>query len=202
MKLIIGLGNPGEEYRFSRHNFGHIVIDMLSERWKIPLSKEGDFSLYGEGIFREEKVILIKPLTYMNCSGAAASEWFSKVAVDPNTVIIIHDDLDLPEGDVRMKRGGGHGGHRGLMSVIGETGCSDFARLRIGTGRPPGRERDREAIVEWLLSPLTEQDLNRLKPAFEKAIRCIEDFVLCGIDRAMEKCNTRQKTYSTPIKEV
>ncbi len=191
MKLIIGLGNPGSRYRLTRHNFGQLVLEILSERWKIPLGIEGDFCIFGRGFLNTEEVVLVKPLTFMNASGAAAAEWFNRVPVNTNTVLVIHDDLDLPEGDVRMKKGGGHGGHRGLMSVMAETGTSEFSRVRIGTGRPPGRERDREAIVEWLLEPMDQETLTRLEPAFLKAAKCIEDFVLYGIDRAMEHCNKR-----------
>lgn len=192
MKLIVGLGNPGAEYERTRHNFGFIVVDRLSAEWKIPLSKEGDFFIYGEGLFSERPVILVKPLTYMNRSGIALAYWFDRMEVHPDSVLVVHDDLDLPEGHVRMKKGGGHGGHRGLMSIMEVTGKSDFSRVRIGTGRPPGRERDREAIVEWLLNPLKDQELKKLENAFCKAQTCIEDFVLYGIDKAMEKCNRRK----------
>ncbi len=193
MKIIIGLGNPGEEYRFTRHNFGFIVVDRLSEAWRIPLSREGDFFWWGEGFFKDRKVVLVKPMTYMNASGVAVRYWFEGQKVTPDRFLVVHDDLDLPEGDVRMKKGGGHGGHRGLMSIIEETGERDFARVRIGTGRPPGRERDREAIVEWLLSPLSSEKIKELESSFAKAQSCIEEFVLYGIDRAMERCNRRNR---------
>ena len=190
-KVIIGLGNPGEAYRYTRHNFGFMVIDRLSSSWDIPLSLEGDFFRYGEGIFGDCKVFLVKPLTYMNLSGVGVKFWFERYLEGFDSLIVVHDDLDLPEGDVRLKKGGGHGGHRGLMSIMEETGRSDFSRLRIGTGRPPGRERDREAIVEWLLSPLKSEKIKELESSFAKAQKCIEDFVLYGIDRAMEWCNRR-----------
>ena len=192
-KLIVGLGNPGEEYRCTRHNFGFMVLDILSDRWSIPLDSEGDFSVYGHGRVGETEVYLIKPITYMNCSGVALREWFERFPVEEDTVLVVHDDLDLPEGEVRMKRGGGHGGHRGLMSIFEETGKNNFSRVRIGTGRPPGKERDREAIVEWLLTPLDSAKIEELKVSFDKAAKCVEDFVLCGIERAMERCNKKTK---------
>ncbi|BAT72402.1 peptidyl-tRNA hydrolase, PTH1 family [Thermosulfidibacter takaii ABI70S6] len=195
-KLIVGLGNPGPQYKYTRHNFGFLVVDLLTEEWSIPLDKEAEFSVYGHGYVKDVEVYLIKPLTYMNCSGVALKEWFERYPVTENNVLVVHDDLDLPEGHVRMKKGGGHGGHRGLMSIFEETGKSGFARVRIGTGRPPGKERDREAIVEWLLSPLDPEKIKELEISFRKAARCVEDFVLYGIDRAMGNCNKRNSVLT------
>jgi len=189
MILIIGLGNPGPEYQFSRHNLGFLVVDILSEDWGIPLDREGLFSIYGVGEFKGKKVCLIKPQTFMNLSGKSVKLWFERFNPSPDTALVVHDDLDLPFGRVKLKKGGGHGGHRGLMSIIFETGTSDFSRLRIGTGRPPGRERDKEAIVEWLLRPMTQDELTQLEDSFKKAEFCIEQYVLCGIERAMGECN-------------
>ncbi len=189
MILIIGLGNPGPEYQFSRHNLGFLIIDIISESWGIPLNKSAFFSVYGVGVFEGKKVCLIKPQTFMNASGRSVKLWFEKVEVSPDTVLVIHDDLDLPFGKVKLKKGGGHGGHRGLISIIDESGVSDFSRLRIGVGRPPGKEHDREAIVEWLLRPMSQEELDQLEHSFKKAKFCIEQYVLCGIERAMGECN-------------
>ncbi|RUM89667.1 MAG: aminoacyl-tRNA hydrolase [Thermodesulfatator sp.] len=191
MKLIVGLGNPGERYRFSRHNFGFIVVDILADEWRIPLNQQGYFSLFGRGIFKGVELFLVKPMTYMNNSGVALKGWFEFILPSVEDVLVIHDDLDLPFGDVRLKKDGGHGGHRGLISIIEVTGTKNFSRLRIGTGRPQGRERDREAIIEWLLRPLSQDELLQLDKSFEKAKNCIEEFILYGIEKAMSNCNKK-----------
>ncbi len=191
MVLIAGLGNPGPQFQLSRHNFGFIVVDILSDEWEIPLNKQAYFSIYGVGKFKGKDVCLVKPQTFMNESGKSLKLWFQEVVVSFDTVLIVHDDLDLPFGEVRLKKNGGHGGHRGLISIIEETGNNNFSRLRIGTGRPPGRERDRSAIVEWLLKPMSQEELDELEPSFKKAKFCIEQYMLCGIEKAMSKCNAK-----------
>ena len=133
----------------------------------------------------------MKPITYMNNSGISVKKWFEIIPPSVENVLIIHDDLDLPFGEVRLKKNGGHGGHRGLISIIELTGTRNFSRLRIGTGRPPGKERDREAIVEWLLSPMAQEELLQLDKSFEKAKNCIEEFILYGIEKAMSNCNRK-----------
>ncbi|HLA05646.1 MAG TPA: aminoacyl-tRNA hydrolase, partial [Syntrophales bacterium] len=149
MKLIAGLGNPGEQYQSSRHNLGFLTLDYLAGRHDIPLKKQGFEALFGKGKIGSETVLLAKPQTYMNLSGIALERLVSYFKVDIKDLIVVHDDLDLPFETIRLKKGGGEGGHKGLMSIIQHVGSADFLRVRIGIGKPI-----RKSMVEkYVLSP-------------------------------------------------
>ncbi len=134
--LVIGLGNPGARYAGTRHNIGFMLADALAASAGVPLMREKFSALYGAGQWQGRQVVILKPQTYMNLSGRAVARSLSFFDLDTDQAVVLHDDVDLPWGDVRVKIGGGHGGHNGLRSIIQETGNRDFIRIRLGIGRP------------------------------------------------------------------
>ncbi|MFZ3591030.1 aminoacyl-tRNA hydrolase [Bacillus sp. DJP31] len=136
MKLIIGLGNPGRQYAQTRHNVGFIAVDELAHRHTISLDKEKFKGLFGTGVIHNEKVVLLKPLTYMNLSGESVRSLMDYYQISIDDIIVIYDDLDLPVGKIRLRTKGSAGGHNGMKSIIQHTGTQEFKRIRIGVDRP------------------------------------------------------------------
>jgi PTH1 family peptidyl-tRNA hydrolase len=181
VKLIVGLGNPGEQYRFSRHNLGFMSIDHLAKCHDFPHPKSGFDAVFAKGRIGDEAVILAKPQTFMNLSGSSLDKLTSYFKVEVNDIIVIHDDLDLPFQTVRLKKGGGHGGHKGLISIVEYLGDADFLRVRIGIGKPA-----RKTMVEgYVLSPFKEEELEVLPRVIAAASDAVREIVLSGIDAAM-----------------
>jgi len=188
IKLVVGLGNPGNKYLFTRHNVGFMVVDVLATRWQVKVNRKGCQSLYGTSA---DNVHLVKPQTYMNESGKAVKCWIAK-GFSPREMLVIHDEIDLPLGTLKLKAGGGTGGHKGLLSITEELGTEEFARLRIGVGRPPGREHDHDAIVDFLLSPFSLQEQETLLPLLGHAADAVETILRKGLDRAMNLVNRKK----------
>ena len=140
MKLIVGLGNPGKEYEFTRHNVGFRVVDLLAKRWQIEMSTEKFHAWFGRGMIREDQAVLLKPTTFMNRSGRAVLAAVRFYQLEEPDLVTILDDVALELGRLRMRRQGSAGGHNGLQSIISHLGTSEFARLRIGVGPRPERE--------------------------------------------------------------
>lgn len=183
MKLIVGLGNPGKQYQASRHNLGFLIIEHLARTEEIPLNKQGFDALYGKGRIGDEAVILAKPQTFMNLSGVALEGLLTYFKVDIECLIVIHDDLDLPFQTVRLKKGGGSGGHKGLISIIQHLGGAEFLRVRLGIGKPA-----RKSMVEsYVLSPFTEEEQKVLPRTVAIAAEAAKEMVRCGIQSAMLK---------------
>ena len=183
MKLIAGLGNPGEQYQSSRHNLGFLTLDYLAGRHDIPLKKQGFEALFGKGIIGNERILLAKPQTYMNLSGIALERLVSYFKVDIKDLIVVHDDLDLPFETIRLKKGGGEGGHKGLMSIIQHVGSADFLRVRIGIGKPI-----RKSMVEkYVLSPFAEEEQNAVPSILAVACDVVAEVILSGIEAAMQR---------------
>lgn len=136
-RLIVGLGNPGPEYAFTRHNLGFMVVEDLSRRWRIPLNRQTLEARWGQGRGGDTPVILAEPLTYMNLSGKAVSRLLRYFRLTPGHLMVIHDDLDVPLGRLKIMERGGPGGHRGVASIIGALGTGEFIRVKLGVGRPP-----------------------------------------------------------------
>lgn len=181
MKLIVGLGNPGEQYQLSRHNAGFLTVDRLSELYDISMKKRGYDSFYGRGKIGNEVVLLAKPQTYMNLSGIALAKLFLYFKTAIEDLIVIHDDLDLAFQTVRLKAGGGNGGHKGLISIASHLGSSDFLRVRIGIGKPL-----RKTMVEsHVLSPFSEEELKELPHIVATAGEAVREIVLKDIQSAM-----------------
>ncbi len=165
MKLIVGLGNPSEKYARTRHNAGFIVLDLIASEQGIALNRKMFDSIYGEGELFGESVVLIKPQTFMNLSGKSLRQWQQFYKIPSKDVIVLHDDIDMTSGSVKMKTTGGHGGNNGIRSIIEETGQNDFFRIKLGIGKPdPAELTHREdTVTSWVLGAFSEQELVNLK---------------------------------------
>jgi peptidyl-tRNA hydrolase, PTH1 family len=186
VRVIIGLGNPGPEYQKTLHNIGFRVVARLAERWDLRLSRRAFLSVVGEGFWRDEKVLLAQPQTYMNRSGAAAARLRDFYHLELSDFLVVHDDLDLPLGRLRFKRGGGAGGNRGVASLIAAWGSKDFLRVKIGTGRPPTGQDP----AHFLLRPFTQAEEAFILPAVERAVEAIEVLLKDGVEKAMALFHT------------
>jgi PTH1 family peptidyl-tRNA hydrolase len=182
MHLVVGLGNPGARYRETRHNVGVLLIDALAARWGIALSATTDLAEWGAGRVGTTPVVLAKSRAFMNASGDAVAAL--RAAYASASIVVVSDDLDLPLGRVRIRRGGGAGGHRGVASVI--AAISDaFVRVRIGIGRPPpGAEP-----VDFVLEPFTVDERPALDDALARAAEAVETLVRDGLEAAMRVGN-------------
>ncbi|MFS8513121.1 MAG: aminoacyl-tRNA hydrolase [Planifilum fulgidum] len=187
MKLIVGLGNPGEKYAATRHNVGFWVIDRLAERWQIPVRQNRWKGLAGSGLVMGERVVLLKPMTYMNLSGESVRPALDWLKCDIEEMAVICDDLDLPPGQLRLRKKGSSGGHRGLQSLIDHLGTNGFKRIRIGIGRPAGRM----PVADYVVSPFTREELPLIEEAVERAAEAIHQWVVSTFDEAMNRFNRR-----------
>jgi len=188
MHLIFGLGNIGEEYKNTRHNVGFMVIDYLSKKWNITLKKVKYFALFGKGEISFEKikegVILTKPLTYMNLSGRAVKPFSEYFMIPASHIIIVHDDIDLRLGNIRIKTGGSDAGHKGIRSIINLIN-PDFVRVRIGIGRP----EDRKQVTDYVLSTFYEDEKTLITDSIERASEAIETIIFKGLNEAQRQFN-------------
>ena len=178
MHLIAGLGNPGPEYQNTRHNLGFMALDALAVRWKISLSQGGKHLLLGRGRRRGEGIILAKPLAYMNRSGEVIGPLAAREKLEASSVLIIVDDLDLPLGTVRFRPRGGTAGHRGMESIVEQLGNEDFARIRLGIGRP---EEESLAESDYVLMPFMEAELPVVEKVIHETVQLAEKVVFEGI---------------------
>lgn len=185
MKLIYGLGNPGEKYTYTRHNIGFLVADFLARKWRIALKQASRDVASGKGMIMRIPVTIAKPLTYMNLSGIP----LKGISIEAEDIIVIHDDMDLPAGSVRVKMGGGTGGHKGLESIQGTLGDKGFMRIRCGIGRPP------ECMdpSDYVLGIFPEEDLPVLQKQLEDGTAAIEMCLREGYVKAMNTFNRREK---------
>ena len=185
MYLIVGLGNPEEEYARTRHNMGFDVINKLSEKLSIKVNKSKFNSLYGTGTIGVEKIILLKPQTYMNLSGEAVRDFKNFYKVNPENIIIIYDDLDIEPGIIKIRKKGGPGTHNGMKSVVHELQTEEFLRIRVGIGNP----QYKNDLLNYILTKIPEEDYNILGNAIENAANAIEEIINNGIESAMNKFN-------------
>lgn len=174
MFLILGLGNPGPRYELTRHNAGFLVVDSLADEHRIELTHHKYRCLYGEGDVCGVRVMVAKPMTYMNESGKSAKPLLAALKINPDRIVVVHDDIDLSLGKVKQKTGGGDAGQRGLRSIIESLGTREFHRVRIGVGRP----EDRDEIVDYVLSSFEEEEIQPLNRVIEQAVRVIESTLL------------------------
>lgn len=192
MKIIMGLGNPGKQYSHNRHNVGFHCIDLLAAKYSVRLNARQCLSDTGDGRIDSESVILAKPRTFVNLSGNAAKRLLGKFKSTPQDLIVIHDDLDLPAGRVRVRQGGSSGGHRGIRSIIHDVGSHDFARVRIGISRPLKSGDDAgyaDDIVNYVLGDITLEEKKLIVPAIELAVEAIACLINDGISAAMNTYN-------------
>ncbi len=185
MRLVFGLGNPGDRYTQTRHNVGFLVLDQVARHFFLELVREKFHSVWNETRFGDERVMLIKPQTFMNRSGLAVQEWVNFFKTEINDTLIVHDDLDMDPGKLKFTRGGGAGGHRGADSVIRELGGGSIPRLKIGIGRP----RHGEPIEDFVLKPFYPDQQKDLEEAVSKAAMAVETWVKEGMSKAMNLYN-------------
>ena len=185
-RVIVGLGNPGVEYARTRHNVGQRVVAQAAAEWSIPLRDNG-LTQRGVGRLHGQPVVLALPVTFMNLSGEAVEELVTAHDVQARDVIVVHDDLDLPGGCLRIRPGGGTGGHRGLQSIVMALGTEDFVRLKIGIGRP-APEVD---PADYVLTPCTPAEWEDLHPILARAVEGLACLVTHDVQEAMNRFNRR-----------
>lgn len=173
MKIVVGLGNFGDDYAYTFHNMGFLAVDCLSDRFGIKLKNRECSSLTGVGSILGEKIILAKPLTYMNLSGRAVKELMARYKAQPQDVIVVFDDIDIPRGTVRVRVSGSGGTHNGMRNVVAENGTENFPRVRIGIGRPPVGM----PLADYVLSQVPKDERQELADAIEKACDEIEEMI-------------------------
>jgi PTH1 family peptidyl-tRNA hydrolase len=200
MWLVVGLGNPGAKYARNRHNIGFQVVDELVAKHGLPAWKTG--KLGGDttsGIVTtergRERCVVLKPMEFMNLSGFAVQRTAAFHSIEPPDILVVHDEIDLDLGIVRLKSGGGHGGHNGLRSITEQLGSNKFARLRIGVGRdprlPPGAGAGGQAVAGWVLSDFPTAQSDVVTAMIKAGCECIETVLARGITPAMNQHNAR-----------
>ncbi len=190
-RLIVGMGNPGAEYADHRHNVGYWTLNRLARRHGIDL-KAGGQAATGRGRISGVEVLLAKPRTFVNRSGEAVRPLLARERLSVTDLIVVYDDLDLPEGRIRLRPRGGDGGYNGLKSIIAATGSGDFCRVRIGIGRPVVNGEpswDPEVVARYVLSPPTKAAREVLEAAAERACDAIELALAEGFEAAMNRFN-------------
>lgn len=185
MYLIVGLGNPEEDYSNTRHNMGFNTINKLAKQYEIKINKKKFKGLYGTGIIENEKVILLKPQTYMNLSGESIKEAIDFYKIDNKKIIIIYDDIDLKKGTVKIRKTGGPGTHNGMKSVIQNIKTKEFARIRVGIGMPDNKND----LINYVIGAIPEEEKEILDIATTKAKEAIIEIIKSGTDNAMNKIN-------------
>jgi PTH1 family peptidyl-tRNA hydrolase len=190
MFVIVGLGNPEKKYFGTRHNVGFDTIDVLSDKYNIGLTETKFKAAYGKGRIGAERVILVKPLTYMNLSGEAVSPLCNYFKVDPKeNLIVISDDVELDVGKLRVRPKGSAGGHNGLKNIIAQLGHDEFSRVRVGVGKKP-KEWD---MVDWVLGHFEGDDAATIKQSINDAAEAVVCIMEEGVDSAMNKFNGKNK---------
>ncbi len=194
MKMIVGLGNPGRNYEFTRHNVGFRVLDLLSEAENIPVERRQHESLTGDGLVEGQRVILVKPQTFMNNSGVAVSALARWYKLPPEDILVIYDDLDLEVGRLRIRCGGGAGGHNGIKSLIQHLGTDAFSRIRFGIGRP----RPPLETVAYVLQSFDPGQQELIIPALVRAALAVKTVLKEGVTTAMNKFNVTKDLKVIP----
>jgi PTH1 family peptidyl-tRNA hydrolase len=189
--VVVGLGNPGRRYRSTRHNVGHRVVDRLATRWDVPLAREAHHAVVGEARRGGERVLLVKPQTFMNASGATVGSNQRFYRTPPERIVVVHDDVDLDVGRLRVRSGGGAGGNHGVESILAALGDPGFLRVKVGVGRPPrGRVE-----TDWVLGAPTGAEAAALADAEERAAEAVELLLADGPARAMNRINQREAPH-------
>ena len=185
--IVMGLGNPGEQYRRSRHNLGFMAARRFATRYNSELTRRKFNGFYTEVHSEAGNVIVAMPQTFYNRSGDCASAMLGYYKVPPERLIVIHDEMDLSEGQIRLKRGGGDAGNRGVRSIAEALGTPDFIRVRTGIAHPGGSQ----GSIDYLLQPLTDEELRSLEPVLERATDAVLAIMVDGLDRARSIYNQR-----------
>ena len=187
ISVIVGLGNPGDEYKKTRHNVGFLLLDALAQREGVHFNYDAKFKAdVSKCVIGNSTVRLIKPQTFMNKSGLSVSAYAKYYSVQPENVMIVHDELDLEPGIVRLKKGGGHGGHNGLRDIITHLSSKEFYRLRLGVGHPG----DRNKVVNYVLKAPSKADNVLIEAAMDRAIEKIPGICAGEIQSVMQSLHT------------
>ena len=184
--LIAGLGNPGLQYEKTRHNAGFMAADRIAEKYGVQFNKRKFDAVYGEFKIGENRVLLMKPQTYMNNSGSAVSGLVNFYKIPTDRIIIMFDDISLDVGKIRMRRKGSHGGHNGIKDIIELLGTDEIMRIKIGVGERQNRDYD---LKDWVLGKIPSEQLPELDKALDKAAQAAKEIITGGIDSAMNKYN-------------
>ena len=187
MYIIVGLGNPGRKYENTRHNLGFITIDRLASKHDIKVDKIKFKALVGDGRIAGQKVLLVKPQTYMNLSGESVREVANFYKVEPDEIIVIYDDLDLPLGNLRIRKSGSAGTHNGMKSVVYQLKSDQFPRVRIGIGQNVDKD-----IIDFVIGGFRKEEVPILEDTVDKAVMAIESMIGETVDIAMNKYNSKK----------
>ena len=185
MYLIVGLGNPEEEYSKTRHNMGFNTINKIARKYGIEVNKSKYEGLYDTTIIESKKAILLKPQTYMNLSGNCVQEFANFYKIEHENIIVVYDDMDIEPGQIKIRKKGSAGGHNGMKSIIQMLGTEEFPRLRIGIGRPKHNGDE----INYVIGSIPEEEIPKLDEGTEKAKDAIIEILKNGIDSAMNKFN-------------
>lgn len=185
MYLIVGLGNPEANYSKTRHNMGFNVINKLAEKYSIEVNKKKFDALYGDGVIEGKKVILLKPQTYMNLSGKSIIQVVNFYKIPLENIIVIYDDVDVDIGLIRIRKKGSSGSHNGMKSVVEELNSEEFARVRVGIGKP---QYDND-MINYVIGAIPEEEIEDLKIGVDKATEAVIEILKNGIDISMNKYN-------------
>ena len=185
MYLIVGLGNPEEEYARTRHNMGFDVINEISKEYNIPVEKSKFKGLYGSGMIGAEKVVLLKPQTFMNLSGESVREIMDFYKISAENIIVIYDDIDITVGNIRVRKSGSAGTHNGMKSVIQNVNTSVFSRVRVGIGKPD----ENIDMINYVIGHVTKEEHTILEKGIEKAKEAVVEIIKNGVDKAMNEYN-------------
>ena len=186
MYIIVGLGNPGKEYAHTRHNVGFETIDILADRMGIEIEEKKHKGLCGKGILAGQKVILLKPQTYMNLSGDSVGEMAQFYKIPPENIIVINDDISLDVGIIRVRPKGSAGGHNGLKSIIYRLNSDTFPRVKMGVGAPKHEDYD---LADFVLGRFTKEEIPVMEDAIVKAEKAVAEIIKNGVQSAMNKYN-------------
>jgi peptidyl-tRNA hydrolase, PTH1 family len=199
MWLTVGLGNPGPRYAGNRHNAGFMVVDELARRHGLGPFRSKMGGEWGSGLVAGEKTVLLKPMEFMNLSGYAVSRAAKFHDVEPERIVVVHDEIDLDLGRLKLKRGGGHGGHNGLRSLVEQLGSRDFLRVRVGVGKPPGvsgADAGDRRVSGWVLSDFPSDAAREVEDLLDRAADAVEAILARGIEAAMNDFNQRNEPKS------
>lgn len=185
MYIIVGLGNPEKDYSNTRHNMGFCAINKLADQYEIQVNRTKFKALYGTGVIEGQKVMLVKPQTYMNLSGESIKEILQFYKMGEDKLIVIYDDIDIEPGNIKVRKSGGTGTHNGMKSVVHELNTQNFKRIRIGIGMP----EEGEDLIEYVIGAISEEDLSKLEEGIELAKNAIIEILKNGIDKAMNQFN-------------
>ena len=189
MYVIAGLGNPGREYEGTRHNVGFMTLDALADKYNIDVREKAFKGLIGKGVIEGNKVILVKPQTYMNLSGECIRQVMDYYKVDPSEFIVIYDDISLGVGQIRIRAKGSAGGHNGIKNIIAHLGGQVFPRIKVGVGEKPPKWD----LADYVLGHFSKEEQEQMEEGYEHAVCAVKEIVTGNIEAAMNEYNRKKK---------